>query len=220
MANGDVPGAARLTLDAGGTITASDRVIIGAGAALGGSGNVNGKLVVQAGGSIEPGETTDGALVTGDLELGGTFICDITGNATADLLEVHGGVSLSASSELRLRLAEGIEPPAGSMFLIIRNDGDDAVNGAFGELSIEQASSILPSRTLDYILDYRYAADPDGLPNDVALRVVPEPHAMALALLLAGLISRSPRGNRSNLPHRRPRVPPAGFSCRCCTFRR
>ncbi|MGV3551807.1 cadherin-like domain-containing protein [Rhizobium sp.] len=106
---------------------------VGSGATLGGSGTV-GALTVQSGGTVGPGNSP-GILRTGDFVLTGTFAVELGGNAAGtgyDQISVTGTVTLSGA--LDVSFLNGFSAALGSSFVIIDNDGTDAVSGMFSLL--------------------------------------------------------------------------------------
>jgi fibronectin-binding autotransporter adhesin len=157
-ATGDVSlfGADAITQSAG-TISATGTVYLGniTGSAAPGTGAVNvtgtailggasirtGALTAATGATIAPG-AGPGKLDTGNLALnsGATLKLDING-ATAvtgyDQVNVTGTVNLNANTGAgaTLNLAVGLAPVTGTVFVLINNDGADAVAGTFAGLA-------------------------------------------------------------------------------------
>lgn len=123
--------------NSGGTVT------VQTGATLGGDGTVNRDVVVQAGGSVAPGNSP-GILNTGNFTLGaGTLTIEVDGLAGAgvdpnghDQLNVTGTVDLTGGT---LELVDNFAgtAAAGTTLTILDNDnnpGADAVTGVFATL--------------------------------------------------------------------------------------
>ena len=108
----------------------------------------------------------------------------------------------------------------GLEFVLIRNDGTDAVNGRFSNFANDGDLYGVISNTTAYTfaIDYHYDANGDGANNDVALRLVsidavPEPGTGTLVAMAAAMALRSRaldgsrlhrmRASRSPGPHAR-----------------
>lgn len=139
-------------------------ITIQAGGVLKGTGTV---ASINSLGTVASGESP-GCLATGDISLGGTFEVEI-GGATActeyDQLIVGGTVTLSGT--LSASLFNGFAPSQDQEYMIIDNDGVDAVSGTFSGLA-EGATFDLGG----YVLRISYVGG-DG--NDVTLTVVSVP---------------------------------------------
>ena len=132
--------------------------------ALEGSGTV-GALSLPGTGDLRPGRWDTGVLNTGDLTLGyGRVYVELVGAAPGTgygQISVTGTVNLGTSTELILSMGPNFEPTLGQQFVLIRNDGVDAVIGTF-ELLPE--GSVIKVNGHEYSLSY---AGGDG--NDVTL---------------------------------------------------
>ena len=103
---------------------------------LSGTGAIAASVQAAGGGRVVPGNPT-GAMAVGGLNLGtgGLLETEIrgiqVGNATEgyDQIDVSGEVSLSGM--LQISLPTGFVPVGGEAFVLIQNDGSDAVKGAF-----------------------------------------------------------------------------------------
>jgi autotransporter-associated beta strand protein len=175
------------TLLIDGTMTSgSGPVTVAAGGILGGSGDIN--RDVQLSGILAPGASA-GILHTNTITFApsSTFRVELGGLEVGqyDQLDVTGGVNLGAQTA-NLDLILGFDPGPGGQFLLINNDGVDAINGAFA--GIPEGSSVLFSYGGD---NYRFQASylgGDG--NDFVLTSVPEPSAWLLVTLGAfGLLA-------------------------------
>lgn len=142
-------------------------VTVNAGGALGGTGTFYGP-VIKAGGAVAPGADGPGRLsISGAITFqgGSIFRPELGGTAAGtghDQLAVTGTVSLGAPT-LDLRLINGFTPSTTvqQSFVIIDNDGLDAVEGVFSGLS-EGATLLAGDRffTISYT---------GGTGNDVVL---------------------------------------------------
>lgn len=121
--------AAGAALRVNGTLTSAVTV----SGTLTGGGSA-GAVTVQSGGTLSAGNTL-GTLGTGNLSLaaGSTLSADITGRTAGlgyDQINVTGSVSL-AGAALTLNFG-GFTSAAGDTFVIVNNDGVDAITGAGG----------------------------------------------------------------------------------------
>jgi autotransporter-associated beta strand protein len=143
-------------------------VTISASGTLGGDGTV-GNVSNTSGGVVAPGSspailTTSNAVFAGagsefNVELNGT-----TAGAGYDQLNVRGTVSLGGAT-LHVTNGFGINdaPAEGTQFVIINNDGADAVSGTFNGLA---SGAIITSGGLKFQISYT-----GGTGNDVVLTV-------------------------------------------------
>jgi hypothetical protein len=120
----------------GGTIQASPGVVVGDGDRLSGQGSLDGELIVESGGTLVPGLSV-GEIEIGDLTLqsGAILNLDLNGQTAGsgyDQVMVAGAVSLGGS---QLQVSLGFNPPDGHSFVIIANDGGEAVSGTFDGLA-------------------------------------------------------------------------------------
>ncbi len=121
-----------------------------------------------AGASISPGQSP-GRITSSTVTLdpASTLKMELGGNVAGtgyDQLDVVGGVNLNGAA---LQLSTTFVPAAGSSFVIIRNDGSDAVNGTFAGLA-EGGTITVGSRS--YTISY---VGGDG--NDVVITAVGTP---------------------------------------------
>jgi hypothetical protein len=166
----DAPGG--LTINAGelqvtGSITGA--ITVASGATLSGNETTPGTGTtgaVTANGNVSPGANGVGTLnIVGDLTLaaGCNYNVDLT-DAGNDQLNVTGAVDLAGAA---LNVASTQTAMYG-VFVLINNDGSDAVNGTFADMP-EGASITVNGQT--YSITYCYDADSSQLAagNDVAL---------------------------------------------------
>lgn len=158
-------------------------VTVGSGATLGGSGTIGlptdaSNVTVQSGGHLTPGKSPGILTIYGDLTLdAGSFLdAELAGTAAGtgyDQVDVHGGVSLA---DAKLDLSLLFVPALGDQFVLVNNDGTDAVGGTFAGLP---EGAIVRSAFGGY--DYPFAITYRGLTgNDVVLTAVPEPASVFL----------------------------------------
>ncbi len=165
---------------------------VNTGGKLGGTGSINSTGVnVNAGGTIDPGIGI-GTLSTSSLTLANstsTFAAqlDIDATPAADLLNVTGSVSLGGGVlDLTTINAGGGAFPR--TYLIIANDGTDAVSGTFGSIvglnpaySVTVNTSFIGTDVLGRV----------GTGNDVAVTIViPEPAALGVIASTGLLVLR------------------------------
>ncbi|MCH9792582.1 MAG: cadherin domain-containing protein, partial [Planctomycetes bacterium] len=114
-----------------GSITTT-QVIISSGATLNGSGTVDAPVTVNSGGHLVPG-SSPGIISTGDLTLaaGSTLNIEIDGTTAGteyDQIQVTGTVDVTGAT---LNLISTFTASAANEFILIDNDGADAVTGTF-----------------------------------------------------------------------------------------
>ncbi len=181
----------------GGTSSASSTtstLTVPAEGILKGNGTINSRVTSL--GTISPGDDSTATLAMRNLTIGnntgprGTFVADIDfAGSTADLLNVTGTVNL-ANAALDLSLLNAPTSfPAPLTFLLINNDGSDAVMGTFASINLGSFSSF------QYSVNYAFsgtALNGVGTGNDVAITftAVPEPGSLLLLLTSAGVLVR------------------------------
>ncbi len=126
--------------------------------------------LVQQGGTLAPGNSAGMTTIEGGYTIdGGTIEIDINGHGTAgvdwDMVDVNGAVNLigdDGRSDSLLSVVLGFGPAVGDAFLVLDNDGSDAILGVFANGGAIQA----PYEGSLYRFTVNYAAG-DG--NDIAL---------------------------------------------------
>jgi hypothetical protein len=112
---------------------ASSAVVVIQGGVLDGNGTVTGALRLDMSGQINPGTSPGLINVVGSYtQLGGAFNAEIGGLAAGtqyDQINVTGAVSLGGN--LNVSLIGGFTPAVGNKFVIVNNDGTDAVASPF-----------------------------------------------------------------------------------------
>jgi hypothetical protein len=146
----------------------SANVNVNAGATLAGIGSITGATTVNTGGTVSPGVAAPGTLTTFDtvFTAGGTFnvrLNGLTPGTQHGVLRVNGTIDLGGAA-LTAAIGGGFVPLPGDEFVIIHNDGTDAVTGKF---SFGDGVVVIGGKK--FIVDYNFAADPDQVGNDVAL---------------------------------------------------
>jgi autotransporter-associated beta strand protein len=187
--------------------TAAESSIVVEGGRLQGSGRIQGPVTITSAGILSPGNSP-GILQTGSLTVasGAEVQIDLAGTTAGsgyDQLSVTGGVSIDGS---RLSLSYGtFTASAGNEFLILLNDGNDAISGRFlglpdGALvTSDFAGSGLKARISYYagdgndislIIDEaqpQVVVPNNGQTSDVQLRVVEE----TIQVVLNGEVKRT-----------------------------
>lgn len=144
----------------------ADKVTVSDKGILKGTGTIA-ELEVEAGGRVAPGQSP-GILNVGNTTFAAdsTFEVEIAGNEVGseyDQLKVTGTINLG-DSNLDAILLNSFKPEAGSKFVIVDNDGNDAIEGTFRDLS---EGARLTIDGVDFTISY---AGGDG--NDVELTVI------------------------------------------------
>jgi autotransporter-associated beta strand protein len=147
--------------------TASASTTVNSGGTLGGHGLIKNSVVINNGGVLAPGSSAGNLTLGGGVEFkGGSILRAELGGDTVgtgyDRLTVAGAVSLGAPT-LDLRLINSFSPSLTSQqsFIIIDNDGTDAVAGTFAGLA--QGATVVAEGRL-FTLSYT-----GGTGNDVVL---------------------------------------------------
>jgi autotransporter-associated beta strand protein len=166
-----------LFLNGTNTYTGETAVIQGA---LGGTGSI-GPVRVTNSGVLAPGQGV-GTLHTGHavFESGSGLALEFASPSAGDQLSVTGSVTLGADVLLTLDL--GYTVTGSDTFIVMLNDGGDAINTSggffvFGEEQLTEGESFVADGatwTISYI---------GGTGNDVTLTVVPEPSTVMLCVL-------------------------------------
>jgi len=150
----------------GGNLSSSIGVVVIQGGILDGNGTVTGALRLDMTGQINPGNSPGVIHVVGSYtEFGGTYDAEIGGTTAGtqyDEIDVTGTVSLGAT--LNVSLIGGFTPVLGQKFVILKNDGTDAVASHYTGLS---EGAIFTVGSVQFQISY---AGGDG--NDVVVTVV------------------------------------------------
>jgi large repetitive protein len=111
---------------------------VGSGGTLAGTGSINAAVTVQSGGTLAPGVGGPGTITLGNgltIQAGGTLAVDIAG-ATAstgyDVVNLIGTVNVSSAT---LSATHSYLAGMSDIYIIIANDGGDAVTGTFSSLA-------------------------------------------------------------------------------------
>lgn len=150
-------------------------ISVGSGATLKGTGTA-GAVTVSGGGTVAPGMSPGCLTVTG-LAVAGTFSAEIGGTTACsgyDQTVVNGTVDLNGST-LSTVLYNNFKPSAGQKYVLIANDGTDAVSGTFTGLA--QGATFTVS---GYTFSISYTG---GTGNDVELTVTAVPPDTGFELL-------------------------------------
>ncbi len=198
-----------------------DPATVQSGTTLGGSGPVGGSVVVQNGGTLSPGASTDVFYVNTDLTMnaGSRLYLELNGMPAGpghDQVDVLGAVNLN-SPNLAVNL--GYTPALGDRYIIINNNGGAAVNGTFNGLP--EGATLTAN---GYTLQITYLG-PNGVGNDVELAVTglpssptpspptptpPTPDPLAPPHIVQGS-SPDPTGSVGGVGFTWPRVPGSNF---------
>lgn len=148
---------------------------IAAQATLKGTGTAA-NVTVADGGTIAPG-LSPGCLTVSDLTLAGSLDVEIGGTTACtgyDQIIVNGAVDLTDGS-LALSLFDNYKPKVGEKYVIINNDGSDAIIGTFTDIA--EGGTVTLS---GYSFKVSYVGG-DG--NDVELTVLATPPATGFTLI-------------------------------------
>jgi autotransporter-associated beta strand protein len=153
-----------------GSATGSGGVIVEGGAELQGDGNMDGEVLVEAGGEISPGTVDPAILGVGGLilEADSVLVIQIDGPVPGteySSLEVTGTVVLNQPI---FRIALGPAVTAGDDFTIIDNDSGDAVAGTLKNLQEGETFHLVGIDDVGFEITYQGG---DG--NDVVLTSIP-----------------------------------------------
>ncbi|MEQ8334582.1 DUF4347 domain-containing protein [Nisaea sp.] len=156
------------TISGTGTIAGGGTYTVASGATLAGTSTFSTAVTVASGGTIAPGNSP-GKISTGNLTLasGSTANMEIEGTVPGtgyDQIAVTGTVTISGAT---LSLTVTDIPAAGASYILIDNDGVDAVTGTFSGLA-EGASITAGGAT--YTISYA-----GGTGNDVVLTLPAAP---------------------------------------------
>ncbi|MCX7423287.1 MAG: FG-GAP-like repeat-containing protein [Planctomycetia bacterium] len=156
------------TLLLNGSLTSD--VVVASGGTFGGSGTIGGghTLTINNGGTLAPGNSP-GIVNSGSVTFnsGSIFSVELNGTTVGtgyDQLNVTGTVDLNGAT---LDAILGFTPAAGATFVIVNNDGSDAINGTFGSLS-QGALLTIAGKKFHIYYDFDNGG---GQNNDVALIV-------------------------------------------------
>ncbi len=143
------------------------------GGSLKGSGTVTGNVNIATGGVIAPGESPGCFNIGGNLTMTGTYEFEIEGEEACDDYDqiiVAGGVSVAGATLDLARLSSYL-PELNSEYILVQNDGSNAVTGEFDGWA--QGAQVVVDQ-VTYEIDY---AGGDG--NDVVLTIVAIDSALA-----------------------------------------
>ncbi len=134
------------------------------GTTLGGSGGISGSLTIGSGAFLTPG-TSPGNFSSGSITFasGSTITLELNGTAAGtqyDRLSVVGTVDLGSAT---LASSIGYSPSNGDVFIVIDNDGSDAVVGTF--IGLPQGSPVSLGGK-NFVINYA-----GGTGNDVVLTI-------------------------------------------------
>ncbi|WP_271411397.1 DUF4347 domain-containing protein [Pseudomonas sp. Q1-7] len=110
---------------------------VASGATLAGSGTLGGDVTVQSGGTLSPGISVGTLTVNGNLQMnaGSTLAVEINGTTAGighDQILVNGSVNVAGAT---LAITHGYAPGLGDSYVLVDNDGVDAIAGTFSGLA-------------------------------------------------------------------------------------
>jgi autotransporter-associated beta strand protein len=176
-----------------GSIANATTTTVQDGATISGSGSL-GSLTVNAGGSVNPGNSPGVLTVNGAYNQAGTLVAEITGLTAGtqhDQLIVNGSVNLSG--ELNVQFSGLTSYALNDTIFLILNDESDAVSGTF--FGLNQGDFAATYGGWDWVISYNANSNTSSFSggNDVALRAIPEPSAALLGGLSALALLRRRR---------------------------
>ena len=176
-----------------GSIANATTTTVQDGATISGSGSL-GSLTVNAGGSVNPGNSPGVLTVNGAYNQAGTLVAEITGLTAGtqhDQLIVNGSVNLSG--ELNVQFSGLTSYALNDTIFLILNDESDAVSGTF--FGLNQGDVAATYGGWDWVISYNANSNTSSFSggNDVALRAIPEPSAALLGGLSALALLRRRR---------------------------
>ncbi len=117
-------------------------VFVGGGGILKGNGKITDDLSVGRDGTVAPGHDTGCLTVGRDLYLNGEYQFEVAGNDACkkyDQIIVGGAIKINSRNEdsptLKLLRSKSFVPKKGDKFILIKNNGDEAVAGEFEGMS-------------------------------------------------------------------------------------
>ncbi len=168
----------------------SASVTVNSGALLGGGGTLSGFVTVAAGGTLSPGNSV-GTLNTGSIDMVGTLLSDIDlAGGGADLLNVTGSFNLNPASTLTLALANLPTGTFTGTYLLVANDGSDAISGSFGSILGLPAGY---TASVNYAFSGVDSLGRTGTGNDLAVTISAVPEPATYALMAGGVLVLSLR---------------------------
>ncbi len=117
----------------------ASRVVVDAGGTLGGTGHIDGDVVVRDGGTYAPGNSIGHQVLNAALHFdpGAVFGVEVNAAGQSDEAEVHGAVTLTGAT-LQVIVTPGSYNPTTS-YLVIDNRGGAPVNGQFAQVTTDLA---------------------------------------------------------------------------------
>ncbi|NBO93892.1 MAG: hypothetical protein EBV06_16525, partial [Planctomycetia bacterium] len=167
--NQNVKASQKLTLD-GGQVTTSNLQLLS---------QITGDLLGNPGGTNAV-NTLTGSIMnypTGDLVLSGdAVLTPALGDpamGTGDRIKVIGTVTITGNATLNPVPYYGYSPKVGEQYVILQNDGTDAIQGTFAGLQEGYAISNFMGSQFSGLITYQGNADGGSVGNDIIVTVVP-----------------------------------------------
>lgn len=184
-------GTLRVNGNLGGSVTVAN------GATLGGTGSITGPTAVSPGGILDVGASIGTLSLANNLSLGGAMRSEVDLNSggayAADLLRVTGSVSvIDAMLDLSV-LNLPTNQFGGGTFILVDNDGADAVIGTFALTGMLPAGY---SATIEHAFTGIDSLGRVGDGNDIAITLVPAPGPVCLLSLGLATMARRRRSAR------------------------
>ncbi len=162
-------------LNVNGSTASGSAVTVQSTGTLGGTGTVAGTVNVLSGGTIAPG-TSPGILNSGSVTMtsGTTFAVEIGGTSPGnaitnhDQLNVTGTVDLGGAT-LTTTAFNSFVPIAGNTFVILKNDGSEAITSTFAGLAEGATITNFLGTTLSATITYVANTDLGSVGNDIVL---------------------------------------------------
>ena len=129
---------------------------------------------------------------------GGTLRTELVTSNSFDQLVISGGFTFTAGTTNFLHLTlTGFTFEGGASYLIVRNDSATPWNGSslffLSDLSADNGLALTNGMVFQamgetittnlFRINYDFAGNLDGVPNDILLTVIPEPTSASLLLL-------------------------------------
>lgn len=178
--NGNLSGSGTLALAGGrfvlnGVNSLNQTTSVAGGATLAGNGTFAAAVEVASAGTLSPGDGL-GAMTVGGVSIagGGTLAVSLDG-ALSDVLNVTGAANVTGAT---LHVMLGATPLTAASFLVLNNDGTDAIVGRFANVATVNGVDQIVAGGRTFRVSYT-----GGSGNDLTLAVLPEPVSSAVILI-------------------------------------